>query len=720
MPTPASVSPALCLALFVLLAGALRGAVPEPSLAAGTPQYIVFNRAPGQGMYQGTPASLGRKGFDEVLAQFPNAPGKRVQTGVSHVFSAFRTPPETTVEALRTFLAAAEQTQTPVVVQIDMEHWWEARPDLWNWWDPARPGYDPANRENVEWTGWSPDQAITIAWRNWGRQIRVLPPPNLASPRYVEACKTELRRLLPIVLDWHGKLPDTQKHLLIGIKLGHETSIGVNAYHYPGGNALIGKPEANDPAPPLEPGNVLTRGRVQLGYAAVKTSGIRTSGSVTERDLRDVCQQYLAMLSREAAQLGVPREKLFTHGAGWKDGELLYDAPVNAHACPGWSFYKHAADPRHDTGVERNLARSDAPCWAACEYWLASTDASAWRDALAKTLADPRCRYVCVFNWESLAKHPAIIGGIWECLTAPAPANKPLRRIETLVRQPELPPQDVATAVIGEVHPASERFYVRLGNCGKTTPIVPQSWDAGRFTGLRAPAGCQRGPSPETGGTAVQVHGREIGIWIDSDHPRPAIGSLLPVCPGYWWWDLSRAPAPFREPGRELSLSLALRVPNASRQGQAEVYITTNFLFRDVRSQRQLWLAASLFDPRGAARFPDTVHVDNWEGGTQLPILFSALAPGSQWLHPGPGSSLFTDKPFPDERPFSVRVSAGELRAAIVAMRKAMPHLATASEDPRDYQLIHFNLNPEVYAPPGSRGQLGLTLRDIRVELLAP
>jgi len=29
----------------------------------------------------------------------------------------------------------------------------------------------------------------------------------------------------------------------------------------------------------------------------------------------------------------------------------------------------------------------------------------------------------------------------------------------------------------------------------------------------------------------VQVNGREIGIWIDSDHPRPALGSLLPITP---------------------------------------------------------------------------------------------------------------------------------------------------------------------------------------------
>lgn len=61
--------------------------------AAEPSQYIIFNRAPGQGMYQGEPESLGRKAFDEVLTQFPNDPNKRVQTAISHIFSVFRTPP---------------------------------------------------------------------------------------------------------------------------------------------------------------------------------------------------------------------------------------------------------------------------------------------------------------------------------------------------------------------------------------------------------------------------------------------------------------------------------------------------------------------------------------------------------------------------------------------------------------------------------------------------
>ena len=118
----------------------------------------------------------------------------------------------------------------------------------------------------------------------------------------------------------------------------------------------------------------------RLGYAALKTSGLRTNGTPTESELRDVAQRYLEMLCREAAACGVPRERLFAHGAGWKDGELIYDVPVNRFSCPGWSFYQHAADPRQDAGVQRNLAKSDAPYWAATE-WLSKASGKPSRGA---------------------------------------------------------------------------------------------------------------------------------------------------------------------------------------------------------------------------------------------------------------------------------------------------------------------------------------------------
>ena len=43
------------------------------------------------------------------------------------------------------------------------------------------------------------------------------------------------------------------------------------------------------------------------------------------------------------------------------------------NACPGWSFHQHAADPRKDSGVQRNVAKADAPYWTATEWLLQGT-----------------------------------------------------------------------------------------------------------------------------------------------------------------------------------------------------------------------------------------------------------------------------------------------------------------------------------------------------------
>ncbi|MDR2038326.1 MAG: hypothetical protein LBQ60_10435 [Bacteroidales bacterium] len=280
-------------------------------------KYIILVRAPGQGMSQENPASINQKNFQEVAQSFTGSENSKVKIGIGFIFSPFRTTPEKTVQALKNFLQTAEELSVPIMIHLDLEHWWGARPDLWNWWDPSRPGYNPANRENVEWTHWSPDNAIKIAWRNWGRQIRVLPPPNLASTKYLEACKEQLDLLIPIVVKWSKNLPEDKQHLFVAIKVGHESSIGVNAYYYPNGNELLDKPASEDPVSGIVGQDVLSRGVQQTGYATLKTSGIRTKGDITERDLYEAIRRYLEFLSREVAQQGISREKLFTHAAGW-------------------------------------------------------------------------------------------------------------------------------------------------------------------------------------------------------------------------------------------------------------------------------------------------------------------------------------------------------------------------------------------------------------------
>jgi hypothetical protein len=374
------------------------GAAPE--------QFIVLNAFP-------------MSDCEQIPREFTNSPGARVQVGVAAIFSYLGQPRARTVAELREFLCWSQETGLPVVVQLDGENWWGARSDLWNWWDRAAPGYSDANRENVEWTGWSPEDAIKIAWRNWGSQLRVLPPPNLMSPRYRAAWHAEMAELIPVLLDWWKALPADQRHLFIGLKVGWESSIGVNAWYYPDGNALLSQPERLDPTSGLRADQTPARGVVQIGFAAVKTAGLRSEGAISEADLAEVARRHLEDLSREAHRLGVPRDRLFTHGAGWKEGELLYSAAVNQFSCPGWSFYRHAEAPEKDLGVRLALQHSDAPYWAAVE-WLypGPRQREPWRRALEATLARPRCRYLCIYNWSGIRNSREILDAIHDVVAA--------------------------------------------------------------------------------------------------------------------------------------------------------------------------------------------------------------------------------------------------------------------------------------------------------------
>jgi hypothetical protein len=265
----------------------------------------------------------------------------------------------------------------------------------------------------VEWYGWGPEYAMRIAWRNWGRQIRVLPPPNFMSPRYREACHREMRALIPVVLEWWRGLAPEKRELLIGIKLGWESAIGVNAFTIPGGNDLLGKPESDDPQIRLRADLVPGRGVLPIGYAAVTSAGLAHGGELREAHLAEIVRRHLDDLCSLAAELGVPRERLFTHVGGWKEEELLYDTPLNAHSCPGWSFYRHAADPGKDRGVQNALKRSDAPFWGAVEWLLEGKQPEeAWRLALQRTLAIPRCRYVCIYNWSGIRDDRGAVGAL--------------------------------------------------------------------------------------------------------------------------------------------------------------------------------------------------------------------------------------------------------------------------------------------------------------------
>lgn len=400
---------------ILLIASALAALAGGAADGSGPNQYVLVNLHPSE-VNEATFAKVAELATDRDL----QAP----RLGVGAIFSYFRHPPAKTCRALELFLALAARHNLAVIVQLDGEQWWNARPDLWNWWDPARPGFDPANAANVEWSGWGPEHALKLAWRNWGRQLRVLPPPNLMSERYRAAWRAEMRPLVEQVVRWRDALPADRKWLLVGVKVGWESAIGMGSHYYPDGNRLLAADPALDPVQKID-GNALPgRGFQPIGYAAVTTAGLADRGELQEAHLAEVVRRHLADLSQAACDAGLPREQVFTHGGGWKEGELLYRSAVNEYSCPGWSFYRHARNPQGDATAMAALAGSDAPYWGAVE-WLpvGASTAERWQAAIESTLAVPRCRYLCIYNWRHVDGNPAALEAIGSVLAA-KPAHK--------------------------------------------------------------------------------------------------------------------------------------------------------------------------------------------------------------------------------------------------------------------------------------------------------
>ncbi len=391
------------------------------------PQYIFFNKAATAAgpmtWSQANPASFTPESCEDIVETIGTRGNDCLRIGVNFSFSILETNVSTLASSLEHLLAAALAADVPVLVTLDGQNWWESRADLWNWWDPGLPGFDPDNSYNVEWTGWGPEYAVKIGWRNWGSQIRVRPAPNLASPTLLAEYWDRYDVLVPIIRDWYRALPATRKYLFGGLKLGWEASINVNAYYHLNGNYYLEQwphDPSHDPSGSLhDMQQGWTWGLPALGYAAVATSGIKQSGELTKDDIEQVVQQYLERLSEAAYRRGIPQHVIFTHQGGtyapW-DGHLSFNPAMNAYSIPGWSFYSH--DPADCGSLTSDLESAGREQWAASEWWRGATTQYGWRERFEASLNFKHCRLVCVYNWEPFKELPAAHAAIRDLVSS--------------------------------------------------------------------------------------------------------------------------------------------------------------------------------------------------------------------------------------------------------------------------------------------------------------
>lgn len=292
--------------------------------------------------------------FDKIGSR-GNASNTR-KIGIGTQFNYYLYDFSRLTESLNKLLTLSKDTMTPVYISLNGYIWWDKRPDLWNWWDSNAPGYNPDNKNNVEWNCDNPTCATKKALRNWGSEFEVKPPPNLASRIFIDDNKKQLRLLLPIILSWYNALPLDKQWLFGGIDFGTEVDIGQNYY----GNGTI-------------------------GYAAVRTLGLQ--GGPTAANQTEIIKRYLNELDQLAYDIGIPRNKIFNHVH-----PNFISSSVTTYGYPGATQWE---SPSQIDGAINQIQNTQ---WAAPEWYFKSNYAVELRN----TLNYRNNKFLNISNWEQI------------------------------------------------------------------------------------------------------------------------------------------------------------------------------------------------------------------------------------------------------------------------------------------------------------------------------
>lgn len=254
--------------------------------------------------------------------------------------------------------AAARAHRVAVMLHFDFHVAWRNRPDLWNWFGPDQPGYDPANVRNVEWFGW--DGPVAKArYLNWGAPERMPPPVCYTS----DAVRAEWVRLIrevvgpPLVEEVAALDADGLGNLFAGVLVGSEPTFDNYSATDPETARLV----AEDDAP-----------QGQLGYRALLDRGY-SKGS-PPADIHDalgaVIQETVAFWSRQFVEAGLPVAKLYTHipaGAPQDWTSSPVSAAFSEWSRPGWSTYAVGPLEQGFDSLYAELARHGDPPWGGVE-----------------------------------------------------------------------------------------------------------------------------------------------------------------------------------------------------------------------------------------------------------------------------------------------------------------------------------------------------------------
>ena len=275
--------------------------------------------------------------------------------------------PDSLPIVIREAFHVARQHRVAVYFAIESHYFWDSRPDLWNFFDPSGPGYDPQNTNNVEWTDWS-GTGYPARFLDWGTPQKLAPHMCYSCPKI----RSEVARLVaqqlgpPIKAGLDELAASGLSDLFAGVTVTSEPSVD-NYEVVDGLDPALGQFMDQLHAP-----------KVRLGYNALTQAGYSAAHPPQDilAALGEINRQFAALWAEQLVRAGLPSSKLYTHVAGaagvpgWP-GLDFTNAPLGAafndFSRPGWTTYPVGPLAQDFSPIYEELEKHGYPHWGGTE-----------------------------------------------------------------------------------------------------------------------------------------------------------------------------------------------------------------------------------------------------------------------------------------------------------------------------------------------------------------
>ncbi|MDQ6869390.1 MAG: hypothetical protein M3178_13770 [Pseudomonadota bacterium] len=304
------------------------------------------------------------------------------------------------VQEIRQGFDTAKRTNVAVHFHVDDHIGWDKRPDLWNWYNPAKRGYNPDNRKNVEWYDW---EGTANKRRYFSPEGTPSQSPHMCYNS--EAIEKEIGRIVakvvgPALRKEIGKLKQQDKeYLFAGITVGAEA--GFDDYSVIPELSQI--PRNGDPMQ-MQVAKMLMQAATmidedeaphsRLGYCSLTNAGYSNTNPPADinQALANVNQKFIEFWDKQFFDAGIPCSRIYTHVAASPPQDDNNNAPIrivfNPYARPGWTTYPIATLENGFQPLYTELAKHGNPAWGGVEAnaTFANPNAAArasWEEYLA-------------------------------------------------------------------------------------------------------------------------------------------------------------------------------------------------------------------------------------------------------------------------------------------------------------------------------------------------